>query len=320
MRLTYTAANSDLWKWILDSMTVLGNDRVQLVKIAAHKQLVQARARRELWSFWHNGLVDKVAKHANINRSTDFWDLWQTHVKQVHAAISLHSQVCALHVAVGKRSVKSAESETLDEVVEREAPRPLRVLRPYLDPERHPFFAEVEMVQTMPQSFLESGKSTGVALSGIDRHFVDLGLRFAWQAWRLVTWAFTFCGRRGAWGHRLSLCVAALSTYGTGLVTRLEPAGLLVAGAAAAVCVAGVVLGGMDLRFCVAGVALAALGWVLRGLKACWSPVTPRLFAWQAWRLVTWTFVLRGRRGARQRAGFSDALGARWSWTFVLGG
>ena len=36
----------------------------------------------------------------------------------------------------------------------------------------------------------------------------------------------------------------------------------------------------------------------LRGaLGPRWSPVTPRHFAWQAWHLVTSTFVLRGRRG-----------------------
>ena len=28
-----------------------------------------------------------------------------------------------------------------------------------------------------------------------------------------------------------------------------------------------------------------------------WSPVTPRHFAWQAWHLVTSTFILHGRRG-----------------------
>ena len=33
-------------------------------------------------------------------------------------------------------------------------------------------------------------------------------------------------------------------------------------------------------------------------LRLRWSPVTPRHFAWQAWRLVTSTFVSRGRRGA----------------------
>ena len=50
--------------------------------------------------------------------------------------------------------------------------------------------------------------------------------------------------------------------------------------------------------FRVAGVALMALGGAL-GLA--WSPVTPvtsRLFAWQAWRNLTSTIVLRGMRGA----------------------
>ena len=46
--------------------------------------------------------------------------------------------------------------------------------------------------------------------------------------------------------------------------------------------------------FCVAGVALMALG---GALGPDLSPVTPRLFAWQAWYLVTSTFISRGRRG-----------------------
>ena len=50
--------------------------------------------------------------------------------------------------------------------------------------------------------------------------------------------------------------------------------------------------------FCVAGVALMALGGALGcGLGAPWSRVTPRHCAWQAWHLVTSTFVSRGRRG-----------------------
>ena len=72
----------------------------------------------------------------------------------------------------------------------------------------------------------------------------DIYLRFAWQAWHLCHWA-GFGGELGrAWAE-------------------------LVAGEAAALCVAGVALGDIHLRF-----------------------------AWQAWRLVTSTFVLRGRRGA----------------------
>ena len=39
-----------------------------------------------------------------------------------------------------------------------------------------------------------------MALGDIDVHFV-------WWAWDLVTSTFTLCGRRGAWQHRLSLCV-----------------------------------------------------------------------------------------------------------------
>ena len=46
--------------------------------------------------------------------------------------------------------------------------------------------------------------------------------------------------------------------------------------------------------FCVAGVALMALG---GALGPDLSPVTPRLFAWQAWYLVTSSFISRGRRG-----------------------
>ena len=69
---------------------------------------------------------------------------------------------------------------------------------------------------------------------------------------------------------------------------------------------------------CVASVALMAL----RGaLGRRWSPVTPRHFAWQAWRLVTSTFVLHGRRGTRIHppsfhvalTALRGALGRRWS-------
>ena len=36
-------------------------------------------------------------------------------------------------------------------------------------------------------------------------------------------------------------------------------------------------------------------------LRSQWTPLSPRLFAWQAWRLATSTCILRGRRGAWQR-------------------
>ena len=42
-------------------------------------------------------------------------------------------------------------------------------------------------------------------------------------------------------------------------------------------------------------------------LGPAWAPVTPRHFAWQAWHKVTFTVVLRGRRG-------TDGTGWR-AWT-----
>ena len=40
----------------------------------------------------------------------------------------------------------------------------------------------------------------GVALGDIDLHF-------AWQAWRLATWTFTFRARRGTYGTGLALAL-----------------------------------------------------------------------------------------------------------------
>ena len=132
---------------------------------------------------------------------------------------------------------------------------------------------------------------------------------FAWQAWQLVTSTFALHGRRGTWWHRPSLCVAGVALAALGWLwwRAWFPFAAVVA---AALCVAGVALGDIDLRFawqawhlwwhrpslCGAGVALTALGWLW--WRASRLPtVSPRLFAWQAWQLVTSTFALHGRRG-----------------------
>ena len=90
---------------------------------------------------------------------------------------------------------------------------------------------------------------------------------FAWQAWHLATSTLVSRGRRGTWSHPPSFCVAGVALMALGwLWWRAWTA--LVAGDAAALCVAGVALGDIYLGF-----------------------------AWQAWHLVTSTFFLRGRRG-----------------------
>ena len=73
--------------------------------------------------------------------------------------------------------------------------------------------------------------------------------------------------------------------------------------------------------FCVAGVALMGLG---GALGPVWSRMTPRHFAWQAWRDLTSTFVSCGRRGTISHPpsfcvagvalmGLGGALGPAWS-------
>ena len=81
----------------------------------------------------------------------------------------------------------------------------------------------------------------------------------------VATSTFVWRGRRGTWSHPPSFCVA-----GVALIMVLGGAlgSVLVAGDATALCVAGVALGDIHLRL-----------------------------AWQAWHLVTSTFVLRGRHG-----------------------
>ena len=90
---------------------------------------------------------------------------------------------------------------------------------------------------------------------------------FAWQAWNLATSAFVSRGRPGTWWHPPSFCVAGVVLRALGWLWWRAWTGL-VAGDAAALCVAGVALG--DVRLC---------------------------FTWQTWHLVTSTFVLRGKRG-----------------------
>jgi len=137
----------------------------------------------------------------------------------------------------------------------------------------------------------------------------DIHLRFAWQAWHLVTSTFVLRGRHGTYGTGLAL-VARLGALGCASV-RLGALGRawarLVAGDAAVLCVAGVALGDIHLRFAWQAwhLPLMALGWLwcracprLGALGHAWSPVTPRYFVWQAaWHLVTSTFASRGRRG-----------------------
>ena len=173
----------------------------------------------------------------------------------------------------------------------------------------------------------------GVALGDIDLRFVWQAWRlltstfdFSCQAWPLSTSTLVLRGRRGAYGTGLDLValLVAVSRPGRRGTWRHR----------LSFCVAGMALDKRFLRgirvtwrhrpwFCVVGVALVALGWIW---WRAWSPLVAQSaaalcfgrrcacshpccfcvagvalgdiafrFAWQAWRLVTSSFVLRGR-------------------------
>ena len=99
--------------------------------------------------------------------------------------------------------------------------------------------------------------------------------------------------------------------------------GGLVAGDAAALCVAGVALMAIYLRFAWQAWRLETFTFILRGKQGtygtawrawtAWSPVTLRHFAWQAWPSATSTFVLRGMVWHLVTATFA-VRGRRGTW------
>ena len=126
---------------------------------------------------------------------------------------------------------------------------------------------------------------------------------FAWQAWHNLTSTFVSRGRRGTNSHLLSFCVAgvALMVLGGALGPDLSPVTPRhFAWQAWHNLTSTFVSRGRRgtishlPSFCVAGVPLMVLG---GALGPGFGAGAPRHFAWQAWHLVTSTFVSRGRRG-----------------------
>ena len=129
-------------------------------------------------------------------------------------------------------------------------------------------------------------------------------LRFPWQVWHSwhwvarsgVVWA-RVTPRHFAWQAWHNLTSTFVSRLGCGLGAR-DAAPFCVAGGTTlhppSFHVAGVAQTRIYLRF--PWQAWHSWHWVAR-LGVVWARVTPRHFAWQAWRNLTSTFVSRGRRG-----------------------
>ena len=123
-KINLNGSNADLWKWIQQSVDMLGRERIQVRKVPAHKTLNKAQHRKDLWMIYHNNLVDRAARLANQARPACFWRLWEQHVREVAAADEIFQQVVSLQIAVAQRQVRLSADEV--EVAPVSAPKQTR--------------------------------------------------------------------------------------------------------------------------------------------------------------------------------------------------
>ena len=71
------SSNCDLWK-PLWQLVQLVRGRVQVRKVPAHDDRNRAEDVVHEWAVIQNDAADAAAKLANLNRSSDFWELWDT--------------------------------------------------------------------------------------------------------------------------------------------------------------------------------------------------------------------------------------------------
>eukprot|EP00435_Cladocopium_sp_Y103_P036964 s1577_g9.t1 len=81
--------HADLWTAIAELLNDLGDQSVQITKVAAHQDTHSTVSGFEAWCFLYNGLADQAAQLANLQRSEVFWKLHRTYVAQTEDALML---------------------------------------------------------------------------------------------------------------------------------------------------------------------------------------------------------------------------------------
>ena len=113
-RVKPNSSHADLWEWVLQSVSRLGVDKVQLQRVPAHRSVQSARTLEEAWKTWNNGAADRAAKMANVSRPPTFWKTWQLHAAQHFEIQSLYEEVVNLQLAVAELSIKTASKSHED--------------------------------------------------------------------------------------------------------------------------------------------------------------------------------------------------------------
>ena len=116
----------DLWLEIFYSLQACGNRSVEITKVAAHQDNAMPDGALEQWAFAHNGLADRVARLANLQRSENFWAMHRQHAAAVDFARFVSGKVQSI-ILKGSRQVVNRErlrDEIGMDIVEPEHQRP----------------------------------------------------------------------------------------------------------------------------------------------------------------------------------------------------
>ena len=71
--------HADLWTGILESVARCEKGGLVVLRVPAHRKLDDAGTDLERWMIIGNDVADAAAKRANLERSKEFWQLWQQH-------------------------------------------------------------------------------------------------------------------------------------------------------------------------------------------------------------------------------------------------
>ena len=142
--------NADLWEWVLTSLHSLGQNRVQVIKVAAHQTVQSATTRRECWRIWNNDSADMAAKAANVSRSPQFWSLWLALNAEWEYNRNVHLEVVKLHLAVAEMSCTAHTVSTMDDLGEGVSKRQPRVFAMHYDDTAWVKEIPVKMLDTFP--------------------------------------------------------------------------------------------------------------------------------------------------------------------------
>ena len=100
---TASQPHADLWRWIHDSVQMLGCDRIQVLKVAAHEAFQRNDNDLQYWKSLHNFCADEAAKVANACRPTWFWNVWQMYADEVCTYAELGRQLATHQVGCMQR-------------------------------------------------------------------------------------------------------------------------------------------------------------------------------------------------------------------------